>query len=47
MKYCYFCRLKITRMYNPEFMKEAIRLANECFETGKGGPFGAVVVKDG
>ena len=28
-------------------MKEAIRLANECFETGAGGPFGAVVVKDG
>ncbi len=34
-------------MYNPEYMKEAIRLANECFETGTGGPFGAVVVKDG
>ena len=34
-------------MYNPDFMKEAIRLANECFETGTGGPFGAVVVKDG
>lgn len=28
-------------------MIEAIRLANECFETGKGGPFGAVVVKNG
>lgn len=34
-------------MYNPEFMKEAIRLANQCFESGQGGPFGAVVVKDG
>lgn len=34
-------------MYNPEFMKEAIRLANLCFEDGQGGPFGAVVVKDG
>ena len=38
---------KHTEMYNPDFMKEAIRLANECFETGIGGPFGAVVVKDG
>ena len=38
---------KQTKMYNPDFMKEAIRLANECFETGAGGPFGAVVVKDG
>ncbi len=34
-------------MYQKEFMDEAIRLANECFETGEGGPFGAVVVKDG
>lgn len=30
-----------------EFMKEAIRLAVENVETGKGGPFGAVIVKDG
>lgn len=29
------------------FMKEAIRLAEENIQTGKGGPFGAVVVKDG
>jgi len=34
-------------MYDKKFMEEAIRLANECFETGTGGPFGAVVVKDG
>ena len=29
-----------------EFMREAIRLANESVERG-GGPFGAVIVKDG
>lgn len=29
------------------FMEEAIRLAKENLKTGKGGPFGAVVVKDG
>ena len=30
-----------------EFMAEAIRLAKENLKTGKGGPFGAVVVRDG
>ena len=30
-----------------EFMKEAIRLSVSNVETGNGGPFGAVVVKDG
>lgn len=30
-----------------EFMREAIRLSVENVESGKGGPFGAVVVKDG
>ncbi len=30
-----------------EFMKEAIRLSINNVEEGKGGPFGAVVVKDG
>jgi len=30
-----------------EFMMEAIRLAKENLKTGKGGPFGAVVVKNG
>lgn len=32
---------------DPEFMSEAIRLAKNSVETGQGGPFGAVVVKDG
>jgi len=30
-----------------EFMREAIRLSIENVELGRGGPFGAVVVKDG
>ena len=33
--------------YNEQFMSEAIRLAVENVKSGKGGPFGAVVVKDG
>jgi tRNA(Arg) A34 adenosine deaminase TadA len=32
---------------NNEFMQEAIRLAIENVESGKGGPFGVVIVKDG
>ena len=32
---------------NPEFMRQAIRLATDNVTTGNGGPFGAVVVKDG
>jgi guanine deaminase len=32
---------------NKDFMLEAIRLARENVLSGKGGPFGAVVVKDG
>ncbi len=32
---------------NQQFMHEAIRLASENVISGKGGPFGAVVVKDG
>ena len=39
-----FATSKNDNMYNKKFMEEAIRLANECFETGTGGPFGAVVV---
>lgn len=32
---------------NEQFMREAIRLSIERMRSGKGGPFGAVVVKDG
>jgi tRNA(Arg) A34 adenosine deaminase TadA len=32
---------------NPDFMREAIRLSIEKMQAGFGGPFGAVVVKDG
>ncbi|UOG76772.1 nucleoside deaminase [Hymenobacter tibetensis] len=32
---------------NPDFMREAIRLSIEKMQAGYGGPFGAVVVKDG
>jgi tRNA(Arg) A34 adenosine deaminase TadA len=32
---------------NPKFMKEAIALSLEAMRTGKGGPYGAVVVRDG
>ena len=33
--------------YNKEFMKEAIRIALDNVKNGTGGPFGAVVVRDG
>ena len=33
--------------YNEKFMSEAIRLACENVRSGNGGPFGAVVVKNG
>jgi tRNA(Arg) A34 adenosine deaminase TadA len=33
--------------YKEQFMAEAIRLAIENVKSGKGGPFGAVIVKDG
>jgi guanine deaminase len=32
---------------NPEFMQQAIALATENVTSGRGGPFGAVIVKDG
>ena len=34
-------------LFNKEFMDEAVRLSKEGSSTGKGGPFGCVVVKDG
>lgn len=34
-------------MYKPEFMKEAIKLSRENIYKGIGGPFGAVIVKNG
>ena len=33
--------------FNDDFMRRAIQLSVENVEEGKGGPFGAVVVKDG
>ena len=32
---------------NPEFMRQAILLATENVTSGRGGPFGAVIVRDG
>lgn len=32
---------------NIEFLKEAVRLSDENIKSGKGGPFGCVIVKDG
>ena len=33
--------------YSETFLREAIRLSKEKMEVGEGGPFGAVIVKDG
>ena len=35
------------RVLKSEFLRRAIELANENVRMGKGGPFGAVIVKDG
>ena len=35
------------KKYDPKFMEKAIRLAEENIFEGNGGPFGAVIVKDG
>ena len=34
-------------MYEEKYMREAIELSKKCLATGTGGPFGAVIVKDG
>ena len=34
-------------MADPEYMRHAIRLAEEMMRGGRGGPFGAVIVTDG
>ena len=39
--------LKGAKMYNKKFMEMAIDEAREGFLNGHGGPFGAVIVKDG
>jgi tRNA(Arg) A34 adenosine deaminase TadA len=33
--------------YSEKFLREAIQLSKEKMEAGEGGPFGAVIVKDG
>lgn len=37
----------MTVTFDPTFLREAIRLSMEKMEAGAGGPFGAVVVRDG
>ncbi len=37
----------IPENFEPRFMERAVELARKGSESGKGGPFGAVVVKDG
>ena len=37
----------ISVSYSEQFLREAIRLSNEKMTAGEGGPFGAVIVKDG
>lgn len=39
--------MMLTMPAHPEFMRQAIALATENVVHGRGGPFGAVVVKDG
>ena len=33
--------------FSEQFLREAIRLSQEKMEAGEGGPFGAIIVKDG
>jgi len=37
----------MTRGFDPVFLREAIRLSIEKMEANEGGPFGAIVVRDG
>jgi guanine deaminase len=37
----------VTRGFEPDFLREAIRLSVEKMKANEGGPFGAVVVRDG
>jgi tRNA(Arg) A34 adenosine deaminase TadA len=37
----------VQALANPEFLRHAIRLATRNVESGAGGPFGALVVRDG
>lgn len=39
--------MKLIMQGNPEFMQQAIALATENVVSGRGGPFGAVIVRDG
>lgn len=39
--------MRLTMPGSPEFMKQAIALATQNVVHGRGGPFGALVVKDG
>jgi tRNA(Arg) A34 adenosine deaminase TadA len=40
-------KLNVRPAPNPEFLRRAIALATENVLSGKGGPFGAVIVRDG
>jgi len=37
----------MTQQSNPDFLRRAIALATQNVTSGKGGPFGAVIVRDG
>jgi guanine deaminase len=40
-------KLQVTNEQRKQFMREVIRLSIENVQSGKGGPFAAIVVKDG
>lgn len=46
--FCIFVnQLRVMSRFNEIFLKRAVQLADENISSGKGGPFGAVIVKDG